>query len=281
MTKTLKMALLGGFAAVALSGCAANWDVDGVAAQQPAGDAFTQALHKYYVESARFERGEEDWADVGTFVDRARMAASGQAPAPEAPSARGLSAADLSAEYDRLTAALATNAPAMAPDACARAQVSYEHWLEQREEAHQPDHIAAAKQAYDAAIAECLPQKEVKPAPVAEPAEAKSFLVHFAFDSAQVAGKALSVLDGVASFFKGNDMKSVDVVGHTDTAGANAYNDGLSQRRAEAVKAGLVARGVPASAIGTGAKGEAMPTVKSGDGVAEAANRRAEILVRP
>lgn len=280
MAKFLKMALMGGFAAVALSGCAATWDVDGVAAETPTGDAFTQALHAHYVESARFERDEADWNDVAFFVDRARTAAAGTAPAVQTPAERGLSAADLSAQYDRLTAALATNAPAVSPDACARAQVSYEHWLEQREEGHQADHIAAAKAAYDTAIAACLPQEAAAPAP-AEPGEPKSFLVHFAFDSAKLAGKAIEVLDGVASFFKGEEMGQVEVVGHTDTAGADAYNDGLSQRRADSVKAGLVERGVPASAIGTAAKGEADPAVKRGDDVPEAANRRAEIVVRP
>lgn len=280
MGRKIGMVALGGLMTVALSGCAATWDVDGVAAQAPRGDAFTQALHQEYVGAARFERGEEDWADVAVFVERARLAAEGQAVAPMAPAERGLAAADLGAAYERLTAALATPAPQVAPVACAKAQVGYEHWIEQREEGHQPDHIAAAKAAYDAAIPDCV-AKVAAPAPAPAPAAAESFVVHFPFDSASIVDEAAAVIDRVVSFFSGHKAKSVSVVAHTDTAGADGYNDALSQRRAAAVKDALVQGGVPAQAISTAAKGEAAPAVPTGDNVAEQANRRATITVQP
>ncbi len=281
MARKLGLVALGGLMTVALSGCAATWDVDGVAMQAPKGDAFTAALQTHYVESARFERDEADWHDVAYFVEKARMSAEGQAPQPPMPSARGVAGAATDAAYQRLTAALATNAPSVTPDACAKAQIGYEHWLEQLEEGHQPDHIAAAKAVYDDAMPECVAKVEPpKAAPAPAPAP-MSFIVHFPFDSAAIVDDAAAVIGKVVSFFTDHKAKSVDVTAHTDTAGSSAYNDGLSERRATAVKNALVKGGVPAQAIGTAAKGEAAPAVATGDNVPEAANRRATITVTP
>lgn len=280
----LRRTLMAASAAGLLAGCAAQWDVDGVAAQAPQGDAFTKALHTRYVERATFERGEQDWDSVAFFVDRARAAAAGTAPAPAAPAEWGMGgAADLNAAHERVSAALKTNAPSQHPDACARAQTWYEHWVEQRGEGHQADHIATAQAAYEAAIAECLPAPEAKPAAAPAPAAPapQSFIVHFPFDSTSLVGKAMGVLRDVVAALGTQGMSKVDVVGHTDSAGATAYNDALSRKRAEAVKGALVDLGAPAAAISTAAKGEGAPAVARGDGVAEPGNRRAEITVRP
>lgn len=282
--KTIMKSVVAGTAALVLSGCASQWDVDSVAATQPTGSAFAQALHKHYVDRAKFERSEQDWSSVEVFVDRARTAAAGTAPPPMRAADWGLGgAADLDAAHDRLVAALATNAPQVAPDACARAQTWFEHWSEQRAEGHQADHIATAKAAYDAAIVDCVPTKAVAaPAPAPEPmAQPKSFIVHFPFDSAALVDGAMSVLRDVAGFFKAEDMKRAEVVAHTDTAGPDAYNDALSERRAAAVKGALTDLGVPGTAVSTASKGEADPAVVRGDGVPEQRNRRAEIIVRP
>jgi outer membrane protein OmpA-like peptidoglycan-associated protein len=284
VTKILKTALVAAMSAATLGGCAATWDIDGVAAQKASGSAFTQALHKNYVERARFEEGEADWASVAFFVERARMAANGQAPALLSPGDWGVTAADLTAEHDRLAAALSSNAPTLAPDACARAQAWYEHWVEQRREGHQPDDIATAKAGYDAAVVDCVPgapPKAEAPPPAPAKAEVERFLVHFPFDSSSLVGEAMSVINRVVSFFKDHDMSAVEVVGHTDTAGPDAYNARLSERRAAAVKGALLKGGVPAAAVSTAGEGETAPVVDSGDGVAEGRNRRAEIIVKP
>jgi outer membrane protein OmpA-like peptidoglycan-associated protein len=75
-------------------------------------------------------------------------------------------------------------------------------------------------------------------------------------------------------------VPDVQVIGHTDTAGSNAVNDPLSQQRAEVVRRGLVARGIPADRVTATGRGERELAVPTADGVAEPRNRRVEILVR-
>ena len=69
------------------------------------------------------------------------------------------------------------------------------------------------------------------------------------------------------------------VVGHTDSSGSTRYNDKLSKRRANSVKDGLVARGVPAEWIREESRGESDLLVKTADNVREPANRRAQITL--
>ncbi len=79
--------------------------------------------------------------------------------------------------------------------------------------------------------------------------------VNFAFDSAVLDAKAQNTLIAAASIIKGYPNKRVVLEGWTDYIGSNAYNKGLSQRRANAVKAFLARQGISASsmsAIGRG-----------------------------
>ena len=72
----------------------------------------------------------------------------------------------------------------------------------------------------------------------------------------------------------------IEVAGHADRSGTPAYNQRLSQRRADAVAAELVARGVSRSEISVTAYGESRPLVPTADGVREPQNRRVEIVLR-
>jgi OOP family OmpA-OmpF porin len=67
----------------------------------------------------------------------------------------------------------------------------------------------------------------------------------------------------------------IRVVGHSDAPGSSAYNLALSRKRAEAVKRALVAKGIPASMIIVGARGETGFVVKTN--AAEAQNRRVQV----
>jgi outer membrane protein OmpA-like peptidoglycan-associated protein len=70
------------------------------------------------------------------------------------------------------------------------------------------------------------------------------------------------------------------VVGHTDAVGSDQFNDELARKRADAVRAALVRRGIAGTdvvAIGRGKRELLIPTP---DGVAEPRNRRVEIVVR-
>jgi OOP family OmpA-OmpF porin len=80
--------------------------------------------------------------------------------------------------------------------------------------------------------------------------------VLFDFDRSVVRPGEASKLDELAAKVKGRAFDRLDAVGHADRIGATAYNLGLSKRRAEAVQAYLVGKGVDAGRIRTEAKGE-------------------------
>ncbi|MCH5276892.1 MAG: OmpA family protein [Desulfovibrionaceae bacterium] len=80
--------------------------------------------------------------------------------------------------------------------------------------------------------------------------------VNFAFDSYALDSKAIGILDEVASILKTRSGVNVTLEGWTDSIGTDAYNKGLSQRRADAVKKYLVKQGVPAQTITTKGMGK-------------------------
>ncbi len=72
---------------------------------------------------------------------------------------------------------------------------------------------------------------------------------------------------------------TVTVSGHTDLAGTADYTIGLSKRRAMAVSEALIKAGVASAAVKAEAFGQTPPAIITADGVAEAGNRRVEIIV--
>ncbi|QPD00561.1 OmpA family protein [Qipengyuania soli] len=128
-----------------------------------------------------------------------------------------------------------------------------------------------------------VPQPRVVPAPEPTPAPVCNRelpgLIFFEFDSATPGSDATEIVQYVTQNAAACNWRSFNVVGHTDTSGSNAYNLGLSQRRADAVAGLMSAQGISQSAISTSAKGEEEPRVPTADGVRELQNRRVEILV--
>jgi OOP family OmpA-OmpF porin len=118
----------------------------------------------------------------------------------------------------------------------------------------------------------------VPPAPVSEKVTyaADAF---FDFDKAVLKPEARSKLDDLVSKTGGVNLEVIIAVGHTDSVGTDAYNQRLSVRRAEAVKAYLVSKGIEKNRVYTEGKGEKQPVAdnKSADGRAK--NRRVEIEV--
>jgi OOP family OmpA-OmpF porin len=103
------------------------------------------------------------------------------------------------------------------------------------------------------------------------------FLVFFDWDKSLVTAEAAAVLDRAAEQYAATGQTSVSLAGHADKSGTDAYNVGLSQRRADAVKAYMASKGVPDGVITTEAFGESRPLVETADGVREPQNRRVEI----
>lgn len=111
----------------------------------------------------------------------------------------------------------------------------------------------------------------------AKPVE--NFLVFFDFGQTELSPSAGKILDLVATMFKERGTTKIEIVGHTDTALVASLAKETSVARAEAVKAALVAKGIPASAITTRGEGKNRPLVPTGDGKKEPQNRRVEILL--
>jgi OOP family OmpA-OmpF porin len=101
----------------------------------------------------------------------------------------------------------------------------------------------------------------------------------FDFDKAQLKAKGKDQLDGLLAKLKSLNWTAMTVVGHTDSTGPAAYNQGLSERRADSVKAYLVGQGLPAAAIQASGQGESAPTADNATAAGRAQNRRVEVEV--
>ena len=124
------------------------------------------------------------------------------------------------------------------------------------------------------------PPPPAPPAPQPEVCNAEApGLIFFEFDSATPQQDAVETVEYVVENAPTCNWRSFTVVGHADRAGSNAYNIGLSERRAEAIEELMTARGISAGVITTQAQGEESPRVPTADGVRELQNRRVEILV--
>jgi OmpA-OmpF porin, OOP family len=108
--------------------------------------------------------------------------------------------------------------------------------------------------------------------------------VHFEFDHSDLTTYAKAALDSTATTINGLTQKypklRVELSGHTDWIGTDAYNQGLSERRANTVKQYLVRKGVDGSRISTYAYGEGKPVATNETAEGRALNRRTEIRTR-
>ncbi|SDB37053.1 OmpA family protein [Belnapia rosea] len=122
----------------------------------------------------------------------------------------------------------------------------------------------------------------VAEAPVQTPAPevARTYLVFFDWDRADLTDRARQVITEAATATRRLQSTKIEVAGHADRSGTPQYNQRLSERRAQAVAAELVRQGINRSEIGITAYGESRPLVPTADGVREPQNRRVEIVLR-
>jgi OOP family OmpA-OmpF porin len=116
--------------------------------------------------------------------------------------------------------------------------------------------------------------------PPLAPAPVRAYTLYFASGSMLLPPDAEPLVAAVIQDVGGRRAVEVAVVGHTDRVGTQASNARLAATRAAVVRDLLLARGLDASLLRVESKGEEEPVVPTADGVAEAANRRVEIVVR-
>jgi outer membrane protein OmpA-like peptidoglycan-associated protein len=105
--------------------------------------------------------------------------------------------------------------------------------------------------------------------------------ITFGVDSANIDVGFRNTLDQVASTLTQYEKTYVDVLGHTDSTGSDAYNQALSERRASAVADYLSTRGVQSARLAARGYGESQPKASNLDEAGRAANRRVEIRLVP
>ena len=105
--------------------------------------------------------------------------------------------------------------------------------------------------------------------------------VTFAVDSTTISPTMRQTLDGVAQSLINYPNSLIDVMGHTDSTGSDAYNLDLSRRRAESVANYLTSRGVARARIETIGYGEQYPVADNSTEAGRAQNRRVEIRITP
>jgi len=121
------------------------------------------------------------------------------------------------------------------------------------------------------------------PAPAPQPVAATKVTyaadAFFDFDKAVLKPEGKAKLDDLVGKVKGINLEVIIAVGHTDSVGADTYNQKLSVKRSEAVKAYLVSKGIEKNRVYTEGKGEKQPVADNKTKEGRAKNRRVEIEV--
>ena len=142
-----------------------------------------------------------------------------------------------------------------------------------------------AAPAPEAPVASPEPAPAAAAAPAPAPAAAVSSKVTYAadaffdFDKSVIKPEGKAKLDDLIGKVKAINLEVIIAVGHTDSVGSDAYNQKLSLRRSQAVKAYLVSKGIDKTRIYTEGKGEKQPVADNKTKEGRAKNRRVEIEV--
>ena len=109
--------------------------------------------------------------------------------------------------------------------------------------------------------------------------EYRQEIIYYDFDRGQSA-ETRATIQRILDTGQYCRVDNIRVVGHTDTSGSAAYNQGLSERRAKDARDELVRQGINPAIISSSGMGETQPFVDTGDGVKEQLNRRTEVLIQ-
>lgn len=267
-----------------------DWLFDG-----PEGRGFANYLAQGYRQLAKQEDNQHDFRSAALFLARASKVEVGERVDPEALHQRNLpphAVGDLMYARQRLVAVFAKDAARVYPKIAARAQVSFDCWMEQQEENLQPNDVAACHSEFEDAVlrleSALIPTVSIErpvlaaaPMPIAAascvPCQ-REHVIYFELDQANLSDTGLKVVRELARYFQSRPTHGVVVSGHTDLAGSSRYNDSLSKKRVDAVVAALISAGVPSGELAaTYAYGKTRPRIPTPDGERNADNRRVEV----
>lgn len=130
-----------------------------------------------------------------------------------------------------------------------------------------------------AAVTPTAPSAPVAPAPITTSKVTFAADAFFDFDKSVLKPEGRAKLDDLTSKIRDVNLEVIIAVGHTDSVGTVAYNQRLSIRRAEAVKAYLVSKGIERNRVYTEGKGKSQPIADNKTAAGRAKNRRVEIEV--
>jgi len=254
------------------------------------GIAFNQALYSGYAElsedrSDAWLGADWDFVDGELFNHKARTAKKNSVVLPDEPMDRELSeeqAATFQDAIERLRSGFDRGGRYLAPQDAATAQVKYDCWIEATEDGRVGD-AEACRAAFEQAMAALESQANYAltdidystpaPAMAAATPSQMQFITLFNFDSTEYAPGNQTVVREALDAALANPNTALRIVGHADRSGPVAYNQTLSERRANRVIEELVSGGVDPVRISGEAVGETQPLVPTADGVREEGNR--------
>lgn len=269
-------------------------NVDKLHILSPIGSPFTQALAVEYKNLATFEHNNMiDHSDANLFALKGIAAANGKNILPETIDNWKVpqqNIAALTQARARLMLALNTGARERAPIEAAKAQASYDCWIEEQEENFQDNQIASCKRNFDLVI-KALETKVSsitaglqKATPVQTQKDNSGFTpkyrIFFDLNKTSLNIQSNEIIQIVAHKLKALPDLKAEIIGYTDRSGSIAYNKKLAKKRAESVKTALLKHGVSATQIITISRGEENNFVSTQDGKTESGNRRVEIILK-
>lgn len=288
MKKVVTLAVLG---AVSITLAACGGKLGEAEHMQAEGSAFDRALFNDYITLSKGEYSEGDYKDSDRFAEKAMASASGGGVGPYDPRNWNIPSdreVVMHGAHDRLVQALGSTAKDKASVQLARAQTSFDCWVQEQEENFQPTHIAACRDAFIVAmenvdksmmVAKPVAAPAPAPKPMAKMADAKTWEILFKFDSTSMLGDVKSKISEAISYVGNFKRPRITISGYTDTSGSAEYNKDLSARRSEVVAISAMDMGLDPKNVIMRSYGEDRLGVQTADGVRKQENRRATITV--
>jgi len=232
------------------------------------GSGFNDMLAKSYYDYASQRLANKEYTDADFFGRKSLAASSGETVSPEdnkrwAIAGQGdmQTRTQMDQQRNRLLAALDGGGRTKFPVLAAHAQVHYDCWVERTEQNFQAGWHGDCYNMYLSDIADL------------EVAMRPQYQVYFAYNSSKLDANAMKTISDAAAGLPKEGTWRYQVVGKADRSGSDAYNQKISQARAEAVRAGLVNAGVPANRIDVSATGEKQLPVPTAEHAKEPRNR--------